>query len=136
MAEFGAWALGIAMFVFLGYRTLHFLQWTFADQDQIFSYLGLFSTTCGAVVWGVIYRFGGLGERNKAIALLMLGIDLLGEMALAVADMTLVTSAREGWTLTQGEINTFIWASAALAAMNGIAIFVVKLFPEDSRPNG
>lgn len=137
LSEFGAWGLGGAMFVFLGFRTLHFLEWTFADQDKLFAYLGLFSTTLGAVIWGLIYRFGGMGSRNKAISLLMLGVDLIGEMALAVADMTLVTSQNGvGWSLTQGEVNTFIWAAAGLAAANGIAIFVVKLFPEENHPNG
>ena len=136
IAEFGGYALAVAMFVFLAYRTYDFLAWTFRADQVLFAYLGLFATTGGAIIWGLIYRFSNLSNQMKAVAMSMMAVDLLGELLLAVADMTLVTAEKGAqYGLSAGQLTTAIWLSAGLAALNGVAIFF-KIMHNPSRPNG
>jgi len=57
LSDIGAWVLGGAMFIYLGYRSLDFLTFTFREEDALFAYLALFSTTIGAVIFAVIWQF-------------------------------------------------------------------------------
>ena len=67
LAEIGAWVLGIAMFIYLGYRTLDFLTFTFREEDAFFAYLGLFSTTVGAVIFALIYKRSFYYDRKAKV---------------------------------------------------------------------
>jgi hypothetical protein len=148
LAELLLWVLGGAMFIYLGFRTLHFLGFTFAEEDQIYSYLGLFSTTVGAVIFAVSFKRskyfdnrpaskGGQVWREdafkKMVSMVMMVICALGELGLAFADMSLVTAQRGGTvTMTEGELVTYMWLTAGLAAAVGAAVFAIKL--HDANP--
>lgn len=143
LADLLLWTLGGAMFVYLGYRTLHFLGFTFAEEDVIYSFLGLFSTTIGAVIFAVSYKRskyfdtrpaskGGQVWREdafrKTVSMAMMIVCALGEVALAFADMSLVTAQRSGVvTLTEGELVTYMWVTAGLAFLVGGAVAAIKL---------
>lgn len=140
LAEIGAWVLGIAMFVYLGYRTLDFLTFTFREEDAFFAYLGLFSTTVGAVIFAIIYSRSFYFDRTskvwrsdefkKTVALVMTLICFAGEVALAVADMTIITAQKGGAVvMTEGELKTIMWLTAGLAGLVGAAVAVIKLTP-------
>ena len=138
LADIGGWVLGIAMFIYLAYRTLNFLEFTFTDQDQMYKYLGLFSTTVGAVIFAIIFKRSFYFDRRarvwrsdefrRAISATMMVVCALGEVGLAFADMSIVTQMKTGVvTMTEGEINTFIWLTAGLAGLVGAAIAAIKL---------
>ena len=138
LADIGGWVLGIAMFIYLAYRTLNFLEFTFTDQDQMYKYLGLFSTTVGAVIFAIIFKRSFYFDRRarvwrsdefrKAVSATMMVVCALGEVGLAFADMSIVTAMKTGVvTLSEGEINTFIWLTAGLAGLVGAAIAAIKL---------
>ena len=140
LAEIGAWVLGIAMFIYLGYRTLDFLTFTFREEDAFFAYLGLFSTTVGAVIFAIIYSRSFYYDRTakvwrsdefkKTVALVMTLICFAGEVALAVADMTIITAQKGGAVaMTEGELKTIMWLTAGLAGLVGAAVAVIKLTP-------
>jgi len=140
LAEIGAWVLGIAMFVYLGYRTLDFLTFTFREEDAFFAYLGLFSTTVGAVIFAIIYSRSFYFDRTskvwrsdefkKTVALVMTLICFAGEVALAVADMTIITAQKGGAVvMTEGELKTIMWLTAGLAGAVGAAVAAIKLTP-------
>lgn len=138
VSDYSAWILGAVMFVYLGYRTLDFLTWTFRAEDQIFAWLGLFSTTGGAIIFALIYsrafyfdkqsRIWRSDEAKKAIALPMIIVCALGEVALAVADMTLIVDAKSGsLMMTDGELKTMMWLTAGLAGAVGAAVAAIKM---------
>lgn len=140
LAEIGAWVLGIAMFIYLGYRTLDFLTFTFREDDVFFAYLGLFSTTVGAVIFAIIYsrsfyydrtsRVWRSDEFKKTVSIVMTLICFAGEVALAVADMTIITAQKGGAvSMTEGELKTIMWLTAGLAGLVGAAVAVIKLTP-------
>jgi len=140
LADIAAWVLGGGIFIYLGFRTLDFLAWTFRDEDVIFSYLGLFSTTIGAAIFALIYKRSFYFDRRaqiwrsdefkKTVSLVMAIACALGEIGLAVADMSLIASLKGGAImLTEGELTTFMWATAGLAGLVGISIAVIKIVP-------
>lgn len=144
LSDMAAWALGGAMFIYLGYRTLDFLAFTFREEDVVFSYLGLFSTTIGAVIFALIWKRSFYfdhkaqvwrsDEFRKTVALVMMVLCALGEVALAFADMSMITQIKSGLiTLTEGEMNTFMWLTAGLAFLVGAAIAAIKLSPRHPR---
>ena len=140
LSDLAAWVLGGAMFVYLGYRTLDFLTFTFREEDVMFAYLGLFSTTVGAVIFALIYirsfyfdrktRQWKSDEFRKTVAMVMMVICALGEVLLAVADMSIVTAEKGSViTLTPGALKTFMWLTAGLAGLVGAAIAAIKIVP-------
>lgn len=144
LAELGAWGLGIAMFIYLGYRTLNFLSFTFSEQDQVYKWLGMFSTTIGAVIFAVIWkrsfyfdkrtRKWRSDEFRKSVSMAMMVICALGEAGLAYADVSLTMSKRTNIiTLSPGELNTFIVLTIGLAFLVGLSIAAIKLTPPHPR---
>jgi hypothetical protein len=140
IADYGGWTLGVAMYIYLGFRTLDFLTWSFREEDVFFAYLGLFSTTVGAIIFAVIWvrsryfdaRAGvwRVDEARKSVALVMMFICAGGEVLLAVADMSLVTTAKGAVpTMTVGQLKTYMWLTACLAALVGGAIAKIHLTP-------
>jgi len=140
LADMGAWGLGLAMFIYLGYRTLNFVSFTFSEQDQIYKWLTLFSTTIGAIIFAVIYKRSNYfdyrtrrwrsDEFKKSVSLTMMIVCFLGEAGLAYADMSLEASKQLGVvTLSEGELRTFISLSVLLAFAVGVAVAAIKLTP-------
>ena len=57
-------------------------------------------------------------------------ICFAGEVALAVADMTIITAQKGGAVMmTEGELKTIMWLTAGLAGLVGAAVAVIKLTP-------
>lgn len=139
-AEIAAWVLGGAMFIYLGYRTLDFFTFTIRDSDAIIGYLGLFSTTIGAIIFSLIWKRAFYFDRRtgkwrsdefrKTVAGIMAIVCALGELVIAVADMTIIADMRTGLVaMTESDLKTIIWATAGLAAMVGFSIAVIKMTP-------
>lgn len=144
LADIGAWVLGGAMFLYLGYRTLNFLSYTLSDQDQIYKYLGWFSTTIGAVIFAIIWKRSFYFDRRsgewrsdefrKTISLVMMIVCAFGEFALAAADMSLEAALKTGVvTMSEGELNTLILFTAGLAFLVGGAVAAIKMTPPHPR---
>lgn len=139
-ADLAAWVLGGAMFIYLGYRTLDFFIFTFRDEDVIFAYLGLFSTTIGAIIFALIWKRSFYFDRStqkwrsdefrKTISLGMMVVCALGELIIAVADMTIISDMRTGIVMmTEGDMKSIMWFTAGLAGLVGAAIAAIKLTP-------
>jgi hypothetical protein len=140
LAEIASWVLGGAMFIYLGFRTLDFAMFTFREEDVVFAYLVLFSTTIGAIIFALIWKRSFYFDRKaqvwrsdefrKTVSLVMMCVCAFGEVLLAVADMSIVT-AEKGAVLTMdaGEVKLYMWLTAGLAALVGAAIAAIKLTP-------
>jgi hypothetical protein len=140
LADILAWVLGGAMFLYLGFRTLNFLSFTLSDQDQIYKWLGWFSTTLGAVIFAIIYkrsfyfdrraRLWRSDEFRKTVSGVMAIVCALGEFALAAADMSLQAALKTGIvTMSEGELNTIIYGTAGLAFLVGLSVAMIKMTP-------
>jgi len=139
-AEIAAWVLGGTMFLYLGYRTLDFFTFTIRDGDGIIAYLGLFSTTIGAVIFALIWKRSFYFDRRtqkwrsdefrKTIAGIMAAVCAIGELVIAVADMTIIADMRtDVLAMTESDLKTIVWATAGLAGLVGISIAIIKMTP-------
>lgn len=121
--------LSLALMVYLGLRTLNFLQYTMPGDEQIYAYLGLGATSGSAVVWLLLLLFGEYSNLQKAIAYVMMFVGLLGEFGLALMDSYLGASLRNGAVkFTETDMRTAILLSVLLASGQTLAFILVHLW--------
>ena len=127
------WAMATALIVYAASRTLDFVNSTLEAEDQIIGYLALFATTGGAIAWlmGFLNNSKGIGQ--KGISLVMVVIDVLGEITLFTVD-TLMRSGEKGMivTLTQEEIRVTVLGMSLLIGLNIIATFAYHIMDSDN----
>ena len=115
--------LAVAMIAYLGKHSLNFFMWTFQGEDQIYAWLGLFTTSIGVIIWLLAYKFVAKNTFERSIALGMMFIALLGEFAVAGFDMYMNISgqiANVSWT--QDDLRSMSYIVAGLALINGLAL--------------
>ncbi len=125
--------LAVGLLIYAASRSLDFIQATLPPGQQILGFLGLLATSGGALCWMAIYLFAAMSDVKRAIAVLGVAMDLLGEIALFTMD-TLYRSGQEGMIaqLSQDEIRMVIIGLSGLIALNIVAIFAFHLM--DSTP--
>jgi len=127
------WAMAVALIMYAASRTLDFVNSTLAADDQIIGYLALFATTGGAIAWLSVFLYNSKGIAQKGIALVMVIIDVLGEISLFTID-TLMRSGQNGITtaLTPEEIRATVMGMSLLIGLNIIATFAYHLMDADN----
>jgi hypothetical protein len=111
--------LGVALLVYSATRSLNFISATLPPDKQILAYFGLAALDGGLVLWMLYFLFGAAGAWQRGTALLMVGVDLVGAVAMFTLD-TLFESGQAGLTsiLTPDEIQTAILALSGVIAIN------------------
>jgi hypothetical protein len=107
--------------VLLGYsatRSLDFIALTLPPDRQIVAWFGLAALDGGLVAWLLSYLYGSRGWQ-RAIALLMVLVDLCGAIAMFTLD-TLYNTGKAGMTtaLTPDELQTAVLALSAVIGLN------------------
>jgi hypothetical protein len=117
-----------ALIIYAASRTLDFVNSTLGQGDQIIGYLALFATTGGALAWLAVFLWDSKGIAQKGIALVMIIIDVLGEITLFTID-TLLQSGVNGLTATLApeEIRLTVLGMSGLIGLNIIATFALHI---------
>jgi hypothetical protein len=120
--------MGAALVVYAATRTLNFIDGTLGADDQIIGLLALFATTGGAIAWLLVFLHNSEGIAQKGIALVMVVIDIFGEIALFTID-TLLQSGVNGITetLPAEDIRLTVLGMSALIGANIIATFAFHI---------
>jgi hypothetical protein len=129
------YAVAIGLFVYAASRSLDFITATLPASQKAVGYLGLLATSGGAIAWLAVFLFYAQGTGQKALSVLFVVIDLLGEFALFTFD-TLYRSGESGMiaSLSADEIRTVVLGLSALIALNIGATVAFHLFdPETSK---
>jgi hypothetical protein len=121
-------AMAVALIAYAASRTLDFVSNTLGEQDQVIGYLALFATTGGALAWLAVFLWDSEGIAQKSIALVMICLDVAGEIALFTID-TLMTSGTNGMiaTLAPEEIRLTVLGMSALIGANIVATFAFHI---------
>jgi hypothetical protein len=137
---FGYVAIGtitLGVLLFLGSHSLNFFQFTFTEDDAIYSWLGLLLTSGGVIGWLVVFEVLAKGAIQKGIALIMMVVGLLGEMATAVFDMR-YAAAYDTFTFTDAELGQMTLLIGILGAVTGLCLIaffagdhIIKAFGDD-----
>lgn len=129
LAIIGEATLAVAMLLYLGMHSLNFFQWTFKGDQEIFSYLGLFTTSIGVLIWLAILKWKANDPFEKVVALIMLLVALIGEFLVAGFDMYLnISDASGAVAFTADEVRTMAYVIAGLALLNGLALVATYSF--------
>jgi hypothetical protein len=125
-----------ALIAYAASRTLDFVNSTLGAGDQIVGYLALFATTGGALAWLAVFLWNSEGIAQKGIALVMICIDVLGEITLFTVD-TLMTSGANGLTvaLAPEEIRLTVLGMSFLIGINIIATFAFHIMDAENLEN-
>jgi len=129
--------IGIGVFLYLATHSLNYFRNTFKAEQEIFSYLGLLTTSIGFIGWLTIFKWMAFTNFEKTIALFMTFVSLIGELYVAGYDIIYNTSATAP---SVEEIRTMGWVVAGLASIHGLALLadfagldVMVLFSNMSR---
>ena len=120
--------MAIALITYAASRTLDFVNSTLGQDDQAIGYLALFATTGGALAWLAVFLWDSEGIAQKGISLVMIIIDVLGELTLFTVD-TLLQRGANGLTATLApeEIRLTVLGMSALIGSNIIATFAFHI---------
>ncbi len=122
-----------ALIIYAASRTLDFVNKTLGADNQLVGYLALFATTGGALAWLSVYLWNSKGIAQKSIALVMICVDVVGEIILFTAD-TLLQSGINGVTygLTEADVQIVVYCMSALIAANIAATFAFHIMDVDN----
>jgi hypothetical protein len=111
--------LGLLLLVYSATRSLDFITLTLPADRQILAYFGLAALDGGLVCWLLAYMYGCKGGWQRAIALLMVVIDLVGAVSMFTLD-TLYNTGKAGMTaqLSTQDIQTAVLALSGVVALN------------------
>jgi hypothetical protein len=114
-----ATVLGLVLLVYSATRSLDFIGLTLPADRQILAWFGLAALDGGLIAWLLAYLYGSRGGWQRAIALIMVLIDLLGAVAMFTLD-TLYQTGKSGMTqaLTPDEIQAAVLALSGVIALN------------------
>ena len=111
--------LGLLLLVYSAARSLDFIMLTLPEDKKIMAWFGLAALDGGLVCWVLAYMHGSKGAWQRAISLLMVGVDLLGSVAMFTLD-TLYSAGTNGITsaLTPEEMQSAVLALSGIIALN------------------
>jgi hypothetical protein len=119
------------LLVYSASRSLNFISMTLPPERQILAWFGLAALDIGLVVWLIAFLFGSHGWQ-RPLAALMVGVDLIGAIAMFSAD-TWYEAGRSGLinTMSPGEVQMVVIVLCGIIACNiAAAVVHVILDPE------
>jgi len=120
--------MSAALIAYAASRTLNFINGTLGEDDLLVGYLALFATTGGALAWLSVFLWHSEGVAQKGIALLMIALDVTGEIVLFTIE-TLMQSGINGTieALAPEDIRLTVLGMSALIGANIIFIFAYHI---------
>lgn len=94
-----ATGLGLLLLVYTASRSLDFIMLTLPPERQILAWFGLAALDGGMIAWLLAYLHGSKSSWQRAISLLMVGLDFVGCVAMFTLD-TVYTVGKSGLTST------------------------------------
>ena len=111
--------MALGVFLYLATHSLNYFANTFREDQKIFSYLGLLTTSVGFVGWLTQFKWMARTSFEKTIALFMTFVSLIGELYVAGYDIIYNTSKTAP---AFEQVQVMGWVVAGLAAINGLAM--------------
>jgi hypothetical protein len=122
-------AMTLALITYAASRTLAFVSGTLSPEDQAVGFLTLFATTGGGLAWLSVFLWSSEGVAQKGIALVMIVLDVGGELAIFTIE-ALKVSGENGMiaTLAPEEIRMTVLGMSLLIGANIAATFAFHIF--------
>jgi len=97
-------AVALVVLAFLGLHSIRFFQFTFAETDQLYAWLGFGLTGGGLIAYLAIFKWLAKSALHKGVAIVMIGVCALGELATAGFGMQVEGLQAAGLGMTEQDI--------------------------------
>ena len=116
--------VAMVVVVFLAVQSLNFFAFIFPPEQVVYSYLGLGLTGGGLIAYLMILKWTADTDLRKAVALVMLVVCLVGELAVAGFGMQVEAWEARGLALTAQDLTNMIWIVRVLALAHAVALIL------------
>lgn len=114
--------IAVVVVAYLGLNSFRFWEWTFPPNQWYFAWLGFGLTGGAAIGYLVIFLWRAKTGLRKTIALVMLLVCVVGELATAGFGIQVEVWKRAGYTLTQEDFDVMTLVVQLLGFVHAIAI--------------
>jgi len=125
---------------FLGLQSINFFTFTFPPEQWFYAYLGFGLTSGGVIGYLVIFKNDADTHLKKTIAVVMLGVCVVGEILTAGFGMQVEALGKAGYSMTASDFKFMIMAVQALGLLHGLALLfyyagdqIIELFQDDDK---
>lgn len=130
LALFGKVVVSVVVAAFLGLHTVNFFGFVFPADQQMYAWLG-FGLTGGAVfVYILILKYGSSTNLVKTVALIMLLVSTIGELAAAGFGMEVEAWKKAGFAMTQEDFTVMIRIIQGLGLAHAFALILMTVGDE------
>jgi hypothetical protein len=112
----------LTVLAFLGLHTLNFFAWTFPADQAIYRPLGFALTGGGFIAYIAIFKWMAKTDLQRFVAIAMIVICGLGELAAAGFGMQVEAYKSAGIAFTAEDIDMMIWAIRVLGGVHAVAL--------------
>lgn len=111
--------LALLLLVYSASRSLDFIMLTLPEDKKIMAWFGLAALDGGLICWVLAYMHGSKGGWQRAISLLMVGVDLIGSVTMFTLD-TLYNTGANGITasLSPEQMQNAVLALSSIIGLN------------------
>jgi len=132
--------VSVVVLAFLGLHSLNFFQFTFPPEQWYYSYLGFGLTSGGVILYLVMFMTESDTVLKRFIAITMLAVSLIGELATAGFGMQIESWRTAGYALTESDFQFMIIGVQILSLCHGLAMVayfagdkIVTAFADDDK---
>lgn len=115
-------AIAVVVLVFLGMKSLDFFYFTTPQDEFYYAWLGFGLTGGGLVAYLMIFMWDADTELKKTVAIVMLGVCLVGELATAGFGLQIDAWQKGGYVLAQEDFNAMVRAVQLLGFAHALAL--------------
>ena len=114
--------LGSVVIAFLGMKSLDFFYFTTPADQWFYAYLGFGLTGGGVIGYLMIFLWDADTDLKKTVAIVMLFICIIGEMATAGFGLQVNAWEKQGYTLTNSDFDSMVLVVQLLGFAHAIAL--------------
>ena len=114
--------VSVTVLAFLGLHSLNFFQFTFPPEQWYYSYLGFGLTSGGVILYLVMFMTESDTVLKRFIAITMLAVSLIGELATAGFGLQIEAWKNSGLALTEKDFSSMVIAVQLLGFAHAAAL--------------
>lgn len=116
--------IAAVVFAFLGLKSLNFFTFTTPADQWFYAYLGFGLTGGGVIAYLLVFMWDADTELKKTVAIVMLVICIIGELATAGFGLQIDTWEKIGYQMTESDFSAMILAVQLLGFAHAAALIV------------
>lgn len=115
-------AIAVVVLIFLGMKSLDFFYFTTPQEEYYYAWLGFGLTGGGLIAYLLIFLWDADTPLKKTVAIVMLGVCLLGELATAGFGLQIDAWQKGGYQLAQEDFDMMVRAVQLLGFAHALAL--------------